>query len=131
MPTPTLSIKLPVVLFITVVPSPNAPVVPLIAPELVRLVSVPTLVMFGCAAVVTVPAVVAVDALPDSAPENVVAVTVPPLDELVPLLKFVAVVAVAALPVVLWLNVGQVKLPLLKLPDAGVPRAGVTRLGFV
>ena len=46
----------------------------------------------------TVPAVVAVEALPDNAPENVVAVTVPPLDELVPLLKFVAV---AAFPVVL------------------------------
>jgi len=64
-------------------------------------VNAPTEVMAGCAAVVTVPAVVAVDALPDSAPENVVAVTVPPLDELVPLLKFVAVVAVAAFPVVL------------------------------
>ena len=52
--------------------------------------------MFGCAAVVTVPAVVAVDALPDRAPAKVVAVTVPPLDELVPLLKFVAVPAVVA-----------------------------------
>ena len=64
-------------------------------------VNAPTEVMAGCAAVVTVPAVVAVDALPDNAPEKVVAVTVPPLDDEVPLLKFVAVVAVAAFPVVL------------------------------
>ena len=38
---------------------------------------------------------------PVRAPKNVVAVTVPPLDDEVPLLKFVAVVAVDALPVTL------------------------------
>ena len=37
-------------------------------------VNVPTLVMFGCAAVVTVPAVVALVAAPLNAPTNVVAV---------------------------------------------------------
>jgi hypothetical protein len=40
-----------------------------------------------------------------------------------------AVVAVAALPVVFWLSVGNVQLA--KLPDAGVPKAGVTRVGLV
>jgi len=46
-------------------------------PVTARLVNVPTLVIFGCAAVVTVPAVVAVVALvavPLSEPTNVVAV---------------------------------------------------------
>lgn len=33
------------------------------------------------------------------------------------------VVRVAALPVVLWLKVGHVKVPVLKFPDVGVPRA--------
>ena len=37
-------------------------------------VNVPTLVIFGCAAVVTVPAVVALVAAPLNAPTNVVAV---------------------------------------------------------
>ena len=97
----------------------NAPVVPLIAPAVRELeprliapkplpmlppVNAPTEVIAGCAAVVTVPAVVAVDALPDRAPAKVVALTVPPLDELVPLLKFVAVVAVDALPVTFPVN---------------------------
>jgi hypothetical protein len=36
-----------------------------------------------------------------------------------------------AVPVVFWLNVGQVKEPLLKLPEAGVPSAGVTSVGLV
>ena len=41
----------------------------------VRPVSIPTLVMLGCAAVVTVPAVVAVEAFPARAPVNVGATT--------------------------------------------------------
>ena len=44
---------------------------------------------------------------------------------------FVAVVAVAAFPVVLWLNVGHVNVPVLKLPDVGVPNTGVTKVGLV
>jgi hypothetical protein len=40
-----------------------------------------------------------------------------------------AVVAVAALPVVLWFNVGNVQLA--KLPELGVPNAGVTKVGEV
>ena len=54
----------------------------------------------------------------------VVALTVPPD-------WFVAVVAVAALPVVLWLNVGQVNVPVLKLPDWGVPKIGDVNDGDV
>jgi hypothetical protein len=52
-------------------------------PELVKLVNVPTLVILGCAAVVTVPAVVAVpadvavEALPVKGPMREVAVTLP------------------------------------------------------
>jgi len=42
-----------------------------VLPDTVKLVSVPVLVILGCAAVITVPAVVA---LPDKAPTNVVAV---------------------------------------------------------
>ena len=49
-----------------------------------------------------------------------------------------AVVAVAALPVqeadepvVFWLNVGQVKVPVEKLPLVGVPSTGVTSVGEV
>lgn len=37
----------------------------------------------------------------------------------------------AAVPVVFWLNVGHVNVPVLKLPDAGVPSAGVTSDGLV
>jgi len=44
---------------------------------------------------------------------------------------FVAVVAVVALPVVFWLNVGQVNVPVLKSPDCGVPKIGVVKLGDV
>jgi hypothetical protein len=47
-------------------------------------------------------------------------------------------VAVAALPVhepdepvVFWLNVGQVNVPVLKLPEVGVPSNGVTNVGLV
>ena len=43
----------------------------------------------------------------------------------------VALVAEAAEPVVFWLKVGQVNVPVLKLPDVGVPRAGVVKLGEV
>jgi len=45
-----------------------------ILPVTVKLVNDPVLVIFGCAAVVTVPAVVALVAAPDKAPINVVAV---------------------------------------------------------
>ena len=41
------------------------------------------------------------------------------------------VVNVAAEPVVFWLNVGQVNVPVLKLPDWGVPKIGVVKLGEV
>lgn len=44
---------------------------------------------------------------------------------------FVAVVAVVALPVVFWLNVGHVNVPVLKSPDCGVPKIGVVKLGDV
>jgi hypothetical protein len=43
----------------------------------------------------------------------------------------VAFVAEAAEPVVFWLKVGQVNVPVLKLPDVGVPRTGVVKLGDV
>ena len=36
-----------------------------------------------------------------------------------------------AVPVVVWLNVGQVNVPVLKLPDVGVPSTGVTKVGDV
>jgi len=56
----------------------NTPVVPTLPmlefPDTLKLTSVPVLVIFGCAAVVTVPAVVAA---PLSAPVNVVAPTLP------------------------------------------------------
>jgi hypothetical protein len=42
-----------------------------------------------------------------------------------------AVVSVAADPVVFWLNVGQVNVPVEKFPDVGVPSAGVTNTGLV
>jgi hypothetical protein len=42
-----------------------------------------------------------------------------------------AVVHFAALPVVFWLNVGQVNVPVLKSPDVGVPSNGVTSVGLV
>jgi len=37
----------------------------------------------------------------------------------------------AAVPVVFWLNVGHVNVPVLKLPDVGVPSNGVTKVGEV
>jgi hypothetical protein len=37
----------------------------------------------------------------------------------------------AAGPVVFWLNVGQVNVPVLKSPEVGVPRTGVTNVGLV
>ena len=36
-----------------------------------------------------------------------------------------------AVPVVFWLKVGHVNVPVLKLPDCGVPRIGVVKLGDV
>ena len=55
--------------------NPAVPILPILAlPDTLILVNVPTLVMLGCAAVVTVPAVVALVAAPDKAPTNVVAV---------------------------------------------------------
>lgn len=41
------------------------------------------------------------------------------------------VVNVAADPVVFWLKVGHVNVPVLKSPDCGVPRIGVVKLGDV
>jgi hypothetical protein len=43
----------------------------------------------------------------------------------------VALVAEAAEPVVFWLNVGHVNVPVLKLPDVGVPNTGVVKDGLV
>lgn len=40
-------------------------------------------------------------------------------------------VILAAVPVVFWLNVGQVNVPVLKSPDVGVPSTGVTKVGDV
>jgi hypothetical protein len=40
-------------------------------------------------------------------------------------------VTLAAVPVVFWLNVGQVNVPVLKSPDVGVPSTGVTKVGDV
>lgn len=37
----------------------------------------------------------------------------------------------AAVPVVFWLKVGHVKVPVLKLPDCGVPKIGVVNDGLV
>ena len=37
----------------------------------------------------------------------------------------------AAVPVVFWLKVGHVNVPVLKLPDVGVPSTGVTKVGDV
>ena len=95
----------------------------------------PTLVIFGCAAVVTVPAVVALVAAPDNAPVNVVADTLPALMlpvtaklVSVPVLVMlgcalvVTVPAVVALPAVVAaplnapVNVVALTLPALMLP---------------
>ena len=58
-------------------PVPLDTIFPIVAlPDTVKSVSVPVLVIFGCAAVVTVPAVVAA---PLNAPVNVVALTLPAL----------------------------------------------------
>jgi hypothetical protein len=35
----------------------------------------------------------------------------------------------AAVPVVFWLNVGQVNVPVLKFPDVGVPSKGAINVG--
>ena len=40
-------------------------------------------------------------------------------------------VTLLAVPVVFWLNVGHVNVPVLKLPDCGVPKIGVVKLGEV
>ena len=40
-------------------------------------------------------------------------------------------VTLDAVPVVFWLKVGQVNVPVLKLPDVGVPSKGVTNVGDV
>ena len=54
-----------------------------------------------------------------------VAVPVPPLaTATIP-------VTLDAVPVVFWLKVGQVNVPVLKLPDCGVPRIGVAKVGEV
>ena len=48
-----------------------------------------------------------------------------------PLATATVPVTLAAVPVVFWLNVGQVNVPVLKLPDVGVPSNGVTNVGEV
>ena len=45
--------------------------------------------------------------------------------------ELLVAVMFAAVPVVFWLNVGQVNVPVLKSPEVGVPRAGVTNVGDV
>ena len=40
-------------------------------------------------------------------------------------------VTLAAVPVVFWLKVGQVNVPVLKSPEVGVPKMGVTKVGEV
>ena len=72
---------------------------------------------------VPVPVGKAPEYIPAFAPE----VTLTPEKEYV--LGLVA--SFAALPVVLWLKVGQVNVPVLKSPDCGVPRIGVTSAGDV
>ena len=72
----------------------------LMLPVTAKLVSVPVLVMFGCAAVVTVPAVVALVAAPDNEPTNVVAV----IELLAKLELMPALVNSATLPVVALAN---------------------------
>ena len=47
-----------------------------------------------------------------------------------PLAKLTVPVTLLAVPVVFWLNVGQVNVPVLKLPEVGVPSAGVTSDGL-
>ena len=45
--------------------------------------------------------------------------------------ELLVAVILAAVPVVFWLNVGQVNVPVLKSPEAGVPSTGVTKVGDV
>ena len=45
--------------------------------------------------------------------------------------ELLVAVMLAAVPVVFWLNVGQVNVPVLKLPEVGVPSSGVTSVGEV
>ena len=54
-----------------------------------------------------------------------VAVPVPPLT------TATMPVTLDAVPVVFWLKVGQVNVPMLKSPDCGTPRIGVTKVGDV
>ena len=65
-------------LFALIVPVMLAPPMPSIRPVTLRLTNVPVLVIFGCAAVVTVPAVVALDTVPVTLPP-VILVNVLPL----------------------------------------------------
>ena len=72
MPLPSLckNPELPVIFTLPTAPKLAVPLT--VSPD-----SVPKLVIFGCAFVVTVPAVLALVAAPDSAPVNVVALTLP------------------------------------------------------
>jgi hypothetical protein len=45
--------------------------------------------------------------------------------------ELLVAVMLAAVPVVLWLNVGHVNVPVEKSPDVGVPKTGVTNVGLV
>ena len=47
------------------------------------------------------------------------------------IVELLEAVMLAAVPVVFWLNVGQVNVPVLKLPLVGVPKTGVTNVGDV
>ena len=69
---------LPILALPVAVIKPTVPMLPILAfPDTERETNVPVDVMFGCAAVVTVPAVVALVAAPLNVPVNVVAVTLP------------------------------------------------------
>ena len=76
---------------------------------------------------VVVPAAVTVDVNPIKLAIAAFAVVAP-----VPPLAIATVpVTLLAVPVVFWLKVGQVNVPVLKSPDCGVPRIGVVKLGDV
>ena len=67
-------------------------------------------------------------AVPVKVPAAAVTVIAAEPSKLVPLIAL-AVVSVAAEPVVFWLSVGNVQL--VKAPEAGVPKTGVVRVGEV
>ena len=66
--------------------------------------------------------------VPDKVPASAVTVIAAEPSKSTPLIAL-AVVSVAAEPVVFWLSVGNVQL--VKVPEAGVPKAGVVKVGEV